>query len=465
MSFVIYPLICAAAAGIILVAARLLRLRYSLRSLAIFVLLAGCCEALYINWGPWREERVFRRDKNGAFSASSSQPTEDPNGISALAFNADGSQLAMRSTSGECQLGRIGDSSFKVLSAESSGWCEGLAFNPSGNMLASGVSLWSACVWDSRTGVPIRLFDILQERAPSAGSNADHIEWLSETEFVTWDPTSTSSVNICSVQGETRVREIHSAKSLFYRVAPSPDGGTLAAAGIDGSLSVFDAASGTCRVTFKAHRGAIMAATFSHDGAILATGGNDCTIRVWNTKDWSLSTTLVADAPIRDLSFTPNDKVLASANGFADMWRTTDRSRLATLRGHEGRISGALAFPDSRRFLTVGAAEAPRIWDVGGRCLAILRAAGLQRQSTYHRPRGVSAVALSRTGGLVAVGRYEGDITLWRRHRPEWWWGIFYMLEFWFSAGFAVALVWSLLADRRAFARMDAEAARGKAAS
>jgi hypothetical protein len=46
MRFALYPLICAAAAGILLVAARLLRLRYSLRSLAIFVLLAGCCEAM-----------------------------------------------------------------------------------------------------------------------------------------------------------------------------------------------------------------------------------------------------------------------------------------------------------------------------------------------------------------------------------------------------------------------------------
>jgi uncharacterized protein YcaQ len=51
-------------------------------------------------------------------------------------------------------------------------------------------------------------------------------------------------------------------------------------------------------------------------------------------------------------------------------------------------------------------------------------------------------------------------MAVWHRTRPEQWWGVFYMLEFWFSAGFAAALVWSLLADRRTFARMDAEAAR-----
>jgi len=70
MSFVLYPLICAAAAGIILVAARLLRLRYSLRSLAIFVLLAGCCEALCINWGPWRCEKTLETQTEPVFSAS-----------------------------------------------------------------------------------------------------------------------------------------------------------------------------------------------------------------------------------------------------------------------------------------------------------------------------------------------------------------------------------------------------------
>ena len=66
---------------------------------------------------------------------------------------------------------------------------------------------------------------------------------------------------------------------------------------------------------------------------------------------------------------------------------------------------------------------------------------------------------------IVFANASDGRVRVSRRVRPEEWWGIFYMLEFWFSAVFAAALVWSLFADKACFARMDAEAARGKVAS
>jgi hypothetical protein len=71
--------------------------------------------------------------------------------------------------------------------------------------------------------------------------------------------------------------------------------------------------------------------------------------------------------------------------------------------------------------------------------------------------------AVSPDGNRVMLPRpYDERIEIWRRHRPEWWWGVFSMLEFWFSTVFAAALVWSLLADKACFARMDAEAARAR---
>ena len=70
--------------------------------------------------------------------------------------------------------------------------------------------------------------------------------------------------------------------------------------------------------------------------------------------------------------------------------------------------------------------------------------------------------SFSHDGKRIVTASWDDTARIWRRTRPEWWWGVFYMLEFWFSAGFAAGLVWSLLADRRAFARMDAEAARAK---
>ena len=74
----------------------------------------------------------------------------------------------------------------------------------------------------------------------------------------------------------------------------------------------------------------------------------------------------------------------------------------------------------------------------------------------------VWCAAFSPDGRRIVTASHDGTCRIWRRYRPEWWWGISYMLEFWFSAGFAAGLVWSLFADRRAFAKMDAEAAKAK---
>jgi len=41
-------------------------------------------------------------------------------------------------------------------------------------------------------------------------------------------------------------------------------------------------------------------------------------------------------------------------------------------------------------------------------------------------------------------------IGIFRRRRPEWWWGVFYLWEFWLTAAFAAIFVWSVVRDRRA---------------
>ena len=36
-----------------------------------------------------------------------------------------------------------------------------------------------------------------------------------------------------------------------------------------------------------------------------------------------------------------------------------------------------------------------------------------------------------------------------RRRHPEWWWGVFWLWEFWLTAAFAGVFVWSVWRDRR----------------
>lgn len=49
----------------------------------------------------------------------------------------------------------------------------------------------------------------------------------------------------------------------------------------------------------------------------------------------------------------------------------------------------------------------------------------------------------------------EREVRIYRRRRPEWWWGVFYLWEFWLTAAFAGLFVWSVWRDRKALAKAD----------
>ncbi len=65
-------------------------------------------------------------------------------------------------------------------------------------------------------------------------------------------------------------------------LAFAPDGRTLAARGLDGSVRVWDLPGGKEIGPFKGHEGSVTALAFAPDGKTLASGGSDTTILLWD---------------------------------------------------------------------------------------------------------------------------------------------------------------------------------------
>ena len=65
----------------------------------------------------------------------------------------------------------------------------------------------------------------------------------------------------------------------------SPDGGTLAGGSADGTIRLWDAATGESRRTLKGHASDVRSVAFNADGTTLVSGGGweDNTVRLWNT--------------------------------------------------------------------------------------------------------------------------------------------------------------------------------------
>jgi len=131
-------------------------------------------------------------------------------------------------------------------------------------------------------------------------------------------------------------------------------------------MRLWEAASGRTLYTWPAQNSTILSMAFHPDGALLATGATDHTVRVWAVHDGQL---------------------------------------LATLRGHTDLVESVRFSSDGRWLASGSADETIRLWDIEtGACEHTLHADGPYAGMNI---AGVTGISAAQKAALTALGAVE----------------------------------------------------------
>ena len=233
--------------------------------------------------------------------------------------------------------------------------------------LAIGVSSGMTQLWDVQQGKQLRAMDGHTDRVGSLSWNR-HI-------------LSSGSRDTTIINHDVRVAR-HSVATLQCHTQEvcgltwSSDGEMLASGGNDNLLCLWDASGASGIRTRPRHRitdhqAAVKALAWSpHERNLLASGGGtaDRTIKFWNSTTGALLNSIDTGSQVCALKWSPFEKEILSSHGFARnqlcLWKYPSMAKVKELERHTSRVLHLAVSPDGGTVLSAAADETLCFWDV-----------------------------------------------------------------------------------------------------
>jgi WD40 repeat protein len=307
-------------------------------------------------------------------------PANPKSGVNSVVFSKDGKTLVVAGSDGKI---RLLDAISGAVQRTFSGHTNALyiaVFSPDEKLLASSSRDLSARIWDVASGRELHKFTGFRCAVKSvafspngrtvAASGNDGMIKL-------WDLKTGNEL-------ESFVH-INSANidMSAYSIAFDRTGKRIYAANGDGTISEWDIAKRKETRAWKAHDGYVFRLQFNRDYSLLASSGQDATVKLWDTSDWhevrSMSMARASAAvniPSTGLAFSPDGRLIAAGDsGFdqkvtsyvyvqAVVWKVENGEKLWTIEGHKFDING-LVFTNDNNFLLTGSVDRTiKFWDM-----------------------------------------------------------------------------------------------------
>lgn len=156
-------------------------------------------------------------------------------------------------------------------------------------------------------------------------------------------------------------------KNAVLQVHWLPSGDGLVSCSADRSVRAWDAEAGVQVKRFSEHRGIVNScAPLPRGPPLLASGGDDSAVKVWDLRSKRSVQTLMAPAPVCAVALSAaGDQVFSGGlDDAVTVWELRKGAASMTLTGHANTITGMALSPDGAHLLTNAMDHTLRVWDV-----------------------------------------------------------------------------------------------------
>lgn len=245
--------------------------------------------------------------------------------IMSVTLSLDGTLVAVGSEDGSVTLWRLSDRALLRRLEVRASWVEGVAFSPSGELLAT--------VGIQRERAMVKLWRVVDGQ-------------------LLWEQ-----------DGGADVGDV---------VVFAPDGGSVIAGFWDGSVRQWNVADGALLRELRRAptlRESVKAIVLSPDGTRAAVVFNTAKIELWSTEDWTRVHAYegIVGHP-ESAAFSPDGQLFAtgsSIDNVVQLWRADRGGKpLATFKGHTWEVANLAFTPDQTRLISAARDGTVRLWSV-----------------------------------------------------------------------------------------------------